>query len=111
VALGDVVGERLGARMVVVVVGERPGLSTAESLGVYVTYAPRRGRQDSERNFISNIHPGGGLSLEQAAERLALLVEEVARLKLTGVNLKLSGNGRMGHGMGALPQAGGPPAP
>ncbi|MFX8864218.1 ethanolamine ammonia-lyase light chain EutC, partial [Acinetobacter baumannii] len=56
VALGDPLGEALGARVVVVVIGERPGLSVADSLGLYLTHGPRPGRADSERNCISNIH-------------------------------------------------------
>ncbi len=55
-------GERLGARLSVVLIGERPGLSVADSLGLYLTYEPRPGRRDSERNCISNVHGRGGLS-------------------------------------------------
>src|SRR5215210_6569797 len=70
VALGDEIGERLGARLVAVLVGERPGLSVPDSLGIYLTYAPRIGRRDSERNCISNIHAAGGLDPEAAAAKL-----------------------------------------
>lgn len=87
VALGDEIGERLGTRAVVVLIGERPGLSVADSLGVYLTYEPRIGRRDSERNCISNIH-ADGLSYEAAADMLVWLMNEAARRKLTGVDLK-----------------------
>ncbi len=87
VALGDEVGELLGARLVAVLIGERPGLSVADSLGAYVTHAPRIGRRDSERNCVSNIHPGG-LSYDAAADMLAWLMTEARSRKLTGVALK-----------------------
>jgi ethanolamine ammonia-lyase small subunit len=88
VALGDDVGERLQAKIVAVFIGERPGLSVAESLGVYLTYAPKRGRRDSERNCVSNIHRLGGLSYDLAADKLAWLVNAATKLQLTGVALK-----------------------
>jgi ethanolamine ammonia-lyase small subunit len=87
VALGDVVGAALGARLSVVVIGERPGLSAADSLGIYLTYDPRSGRNDAERNCISNIRPDG-LPPELAAAKLAWLVEAAFRRSLTGVTLK-----------------------
>ena len=87
VALGDEIAECLGARLCVVVIGERPGLSVANSVGAYLTYAPRMGRRDSERNCVSNIHEGG-LSYRAAAEVLAWLMTEASRRKLTGVELK-----------------------
>lgn len=87
VALGDEVGEALGAALSVVLIGERPGLSVANSLGAYLTWAPRVGRKDSERNCISNIH-ADGLAISPAADRLAGLMAEARRLKLTGINLK-----------------------
>jgi ethanolamine ammonia-lyase small subunit len=87
VALGDVVGAALGARLSVVVIGERPGLSAADSLGIYLTYDPRSGRNDAERNCISNIRPDG-LPPQMAAAKLAWLVEAALRRSLTGVALK-----------------------
>ncbi len=87
VALGDEVASAMGARLVALLVGERPGLSAAESLGAYLTWEPRPGRADSERNCISNIH-AGGLSIQTAADKLCWLATEAARLKLTGVALK-----------------------
>jgi ethanolamine ammonia-lyase small subunit len=93
VALGDEVAARLGARMVATLVGERPGLSSPDSLGAYLTYGPRRatpahpGRSDAERNCISNIR-AQGLSYEAAAFKMAWHVGEALRLSLTGVGLK-----------------------
>ncbi|HEX7385466.1 MAG TPA: ethanolamine ammonia-lyase light chain EutC, partial [Burkholderiaceae bacterium] len=87
VALGDEVGERLGARIVVVAIGERPGLSSPDGLGLYLTFAPRVGRVDAERNCISNVRPEG-LAPERAAARLAWLLAEAARRALSGVALK-----------------------
>lgn len=88
VALGDEIAERLGARMVLVLIGERPGLSAADSLGAYLTWAPRVGRADSERNCVSNIRPPHGLSYDTAVETLVWLMGEGRRLGLTGVGLK-----------------------
>ena len=88
VALGDEIGERLGARLVAVLIGERPGLSAADSLGIYLTAHPRVGRRDSERNCISNIHPPDGLGYRSAAQKLVLLMSEARRLGITGVALK-----------------------
>lgn len=87
VALGDEVGQCLNARMVAVFIGERPGLSVAESLGIYLTWHPHVGRRDSERNCISNIHPDG-LSADNAAALLSWLAVEGRRLGMTGVDLK-----------------------
>jgi ethanolamine ammonia-lyase small subunit len=100
VALGDEIGERLGARQAVVLIGERPGLSVADSLGAYLTFAPRPGRRDSERNCLSNIH-ADGLGTEAAAETLVWLMREAARRRLTGVALKEAAVARQGQG--ALP--------
>lgn len=87
VALGDDVGELLGARLMVVLIGERPGLSAADSLSVYLTYAPKPGRTDAQRNCISNIR-SGGLAPVQAASNLAWLIEASLAMQLTGVGLK-----------------------
>ncbi|HYD65268.1 MAG TPA: ethanolamine ammonia-lyase subunit EutC [Azospirillum sp.] len=87
VALGDEVGALLGAKLVALLVGERPGLSAADSLGVYLTWAPEPGCPDSRRNCISNIH-AAGLPIGAAADKLCWLAGEAARLKLTGVALK-----------------------
>jgi ethanolamine ammonia-lyase small subunit len=87
VALGDDIGEVMGAAAVAVLIGERPGLSAADSLGVYLTWRPRRGRTDAERNCISNIRPGG-LAPVAAASKLLWLIDAMLRLRLTGVGLK-----------------------
>jgi ethanolamine ammonia-lyase small subunit len=87
VALGDEVGERLRARLTVLLVGERPGLSSSDSLGAYLTYAPRVGRVDGERNCVSNVREAG-LKPELAAFKIAWLVERALALSLTGVALK-----------------------
>jgi ethanolamine ammonia-lyase small subunit len=88
VALGDEIGSRWGVTLVAVLIGERPGLSAPDSLGVYLTWQPRPGRQDSERNCISNIRPPTGLSYEHAASRLAWLMNAARGQRLTGIGLK-----------------------
>ncbi|NTV99718.1 MAG: ethanolamine ammonia-lyase subunit EutC [Oscillochloris sp.] len=87
VALADEVGAIIGATQVAILIGERPGLSVADSLGIYLTYGPRVGRTDAERNCISNIH-GQGLSYAAAADTLVYLMSQARRLKLTGIDLK-----------------------
>jgi ethanolamine ammonia-lyase small subunit len=88
VAIGDEIGARMKAAAVVVLIGERPGLSVADSMGIYVTWAPRLGRADSERNCISNIH-AAGMQADQAAALLVWLLSEARRRQLTGVSLKV----------------------
>lgn len=87
VAVGDAIGEALGARLVLVLVGERPGLSSPDSLGAYLTWSPRHGRTDAERNCVSNIRPEG-LSYADAAPRLAALLRDARRRQVSGVTLK-----------------------
>ncbi|SEG62278.1 Ethanolamine ammonia-lyase light chain [Bryocella elongata] len=87
VALGDAIGEALGARITVMLIGERPGLSSPDSLGAYLTWNPRPGRADSERNCISNIR-AEGLSYAEAAARIAHYLREAQRLHATGIALK-----------------------
>ena len=87
VALGDEIGERVGAALVLVLLGERPGLSSPDSLGAYLTWAPVAGRADSERNCVSNIRPDG-LALPAAAARIAWLVRESQRRRISGIELK-----------------------
>jgi len=87
VGLSDEIGGLIGAELAVMLIGERPGLSVMDSLGVYLTWQPRPGRQDAERNCLSNIH-GKGLSYDLAADRLVWLMSEARRLRLSGVALK-----------------------
>jgi ethanolamine ammonia-lyase small subunit len=87
VALGDAIGAALGAAAVLVLIGERPGLSTPDSLGAYLTWQPRVGRSDAERNCVSNIRPEG-LPIAEAAAKLLWLIAEMRRLGLSGVGLK-----------------------
>ncbi|CAJ0771730.1 ethanolamine ammonia-lyase subunit EutC [Ralstonia chuxiongensis] len=87
VALGDEIGALLGARQVVMLIGERPGLSSPDSLGIYLTYAPRVGCSDAQRNCISNVRPAG-LTYDQAATRLVFLLKGALALGRSGVDLK-----------------------
>ena len=87
VALGDEIGSALGAQLTVMLIGERPGLSAADSLGAYITWNPRSGCTNAERNCISNIRDEGLPSLD-AAQRIAYFVREATRLQATGTALK-----------------------
>ncbi|WP_291012149.1 ethanolamine ammonia-lyase subunit EutC [Hydrogenophaga sp.] len=92
VAVGDEVGELLYARCSVVLIGERPGLSSPDSLGVYFTWAPRVGRTDAQRNCISNVRQAG-LSPERAAHKLYTLLTRARALQLSGLALKDESDG------------------
>lgn len=87
VALGDPCAQLLGADLVIVLIGERPGLSSPESMGVYLTWRPHPGTTDADRNCISNVR-AGGLRCEEASARLLYLVAEARRRRLSGVALK-----------------------
>ncbi len=87
VAIGDEIGQSLLARTVVVLIGERPGLSSPDSLGIYLTWAPQVGRTDAQRNCISNVR-AGGLGIDAAAAKLCQLLQKSRALQCTGVALK-----------------------
>ncbi|TVZ40965.1 ethanolamine ammonia-lyase light chain [Alteromonadaceae bacterium 2753L.S.0a.02] len=87
VAIADEIGELLNSDAVLMCIGERPGLSSPDSLGLYLTWQPHPGRNDAERNCISNVRPLG-LSYSEAVTRLMYLLKESRRLQLSGVNLK-----------------------
>lgn len=94
VAIGDDIAHATGATLAVVLIGERPGMSAADSLGAYLTYAPKPGRtSDADRNCVSNIRPPLGLSYADAARKLAALMRSAQRLRLTGVALKDESDG------------------
>ena len=95
VALGDEIGLLLRARLVLVLIGERPGLSAPNSLGAYFTYGPRPGLTDETRNCVSNIRPAG-LGYPAAASRLFYLLHEALRRQLSGVDLKDQSDLRLG---------------
>lgn len=87
VAIADEIGQALGTRMVAMLIGERPGLSSPDSLGLYLTYSPKRGCSDADRNCISNVR-AGGLHYATAAKKLVWLAKEALSLKASGVALK-----------------------
>ena len=87
VAIGDEIGQALQARTVVVLIGERPGLSSPDSLGIYLTWEPHVGRTDAQRNCISNVRPGG-LGTDAAAVKLCQLLQRSRALQCTGIGLK-----------------------
>lgn len=90
VAVGDEIGELLGAELLLMLIGERPGLSSPDSLGAYITWMPRVGCTDAERNCISNIR-AEGLSYAQAAEKIVWYLTNARSRRLTGVGLKEDG--------------------
>lgn len=95
VAIGDSIGEGMKADLVCVLIGERPGLSSPDSLGAYLTWQPRSGRKDSERNCVSNIRPPHGLSYDDAADTIVRLLKAARVRQMTGVALK-DGEGLIG---------------
>ncbi|KQR71566.1 ethanolamine ammonia-lyase subunit EutC [Rhizobium sp. Leaf341] len=101
VAIGDPVGRAIGAKLSIVLVGERPGLSAADSLGAYVTLDPNPGTRDSSRNCVSNIRDGG-LPIHQAADTIASLVHDIVRTNIGGVGLKAAVSKRISPAMGAF---------
>ena len=87
VAVSDEIGEALNSKMAIIFIGERPGLSASASLGIYLTYQPKKGHTDEKRNCISNVRPEG-MPYQVAAEKLVYLINESMRKKLSGVKLK-----------------------
>ncbi len=106
VALGDHIAEALGVQTVIVVIGERPGLSVADSLGIYLTHRARPGCSDADRNCISNIHPPDGQSYAAAARIAASLVDGARRLGRSGVALKDTSRAQIDSGAAPVIDAG-----
>ncbi|MUP46906.1 ethanolamine ammonia-lyase subunit EutC [Gramella sp. BOM4] len=96
VAIGDEIAEKIGATFTAVLIGERPGLSSPKSMGIYSTFQPKPGTTDERRNCISNIHEDG-LSIERASEILKYFIKESFRRKLSGVSLKEGNSGLPDH--------------
>jgi ethanolamine ammonia-lyase small subunit len=99
VALLDDIGSAVAARMAVIIVGERPGLSAADSLGVYLTFAPHTGNSDAQRNCISNIRPPEGIGYQEAANKLMYLTGEALQRGISGVALKDESSGMLNGGI------------
>ncbi|MDB5626473.1 MAG: ethanolamine ammonia-lyase [Tardiphaga sp.] len=98
VAIGDPIAAIMGAKVSITIIGERPGLSAADSLGIYLTHAPKTGTPDSKRNCISNVRDGG-LAIADAADMVASLVVDMLKVGISGVGLKAA--------LGSLPHLGG----
>jgi ethanolamine ammonia-lyase small subunit len=105
VAIGDAIGVAVQAKLSVVLIGERPGLSSPDSLGAYITWNPKPGRTDAERNCISNVRPEG-LDYTVAARMLVFYIREGLQQRLTGIRLKLSRNFAYYSKANSLPEAG-----
>ena len=95
VALADEIGEILNARLSIILIGERPGLSAADSMGIYVTYAPKIGCTDAQRNCISNVRTAG-LRPEKAARQLQILMSAALESEMSGVKLKIQKQSQQG---------------